>query len=42
VKECVELLVIFGAGVLAFAQPGPQILADVVVGVRADLIEVLS
>ena len=35
-EECVELLVILGAGVLAFAEPGPQLLPDVTGGMRAD------
>ena len=41
-RNASSLLVILGAGVPAFAQPGPQVLPDVVVVVRADLSEVLS
>ena len=36
-EECIELLVILGLGVLALPKPGPEVLPDVVVVVRADL-----
>src|SRR6266852_5717632 len=41
-EECIELLVILGAGVLALPKPGPKVLPDVVVVVRADLSEIVS
>jgi hypothetical protein len=40
-EECVELLVILGAGVLPLAEPGPQGFPDAAVGVRADLSEIV-
>src|SRR5712691_7098193 len=41
-EECIELLVILRAGVLALPKPGPKVLPDVVVVVRADLSEIVS
>ena len=41
-EECIELLVILGAGVLALPKPGPKVLPDLVVAVRPDLSEIVS
>ena len=41
-EERIELLVILGPGVLALPEPGPEVLPDVVVVVRADLSEIAS
>jgi hypothetical protein len=41
-EECIEPLVILGACVLAFAKPRPQVLPDGVVGMDADLREIVS
>src|SRR6266516_2712397 len=35
-EECIELLVVLGGGVLALPKPGPKVLSDLVVAVRAD------
>src|SRR5712691_11640853 len=41
-EECIELLVILRAGVLALPKPGPQVFPDLVVAVRPDLSEIIS
>lgn len=41
-EKYLELLVVLGAGVLAFAEPRPQGLLDAVVAVGADVREVIS
>src|ERR1022692_440786 len=41
-EECVELLIVLGAGVLVLPKPGPESLPDLIVVVRADPREIAS